>query len=103
MRRMRKGGLCGLCGIERDDGAYWENYARVLDFGVPGMVPVEPDMTMPILCDNCELLITVCRAYKQDPAFAQRTYCASTERDALRLMNFRAHPELLKVLEKQRV
>ena len=55
MRRGRQGGFCAKCGAESDDGLYWESYAKVIDFGVPSMAPIEPDMTTPVLCDDCEL------------------------------------------------
>jgi hypothetical protein len=99
MRRMRCGGLCGLCGVERDDGAFWENYLKVLDFGAP-MGLIEPDTSLPVLCDNCELLVRICLTYYKDLAFAQHVYCASSAEDALRLMKFRAHPELVEALKK---
>ncbi len=74
MRRGRNGGLCAVCGDERDDGLFWENYLKVLDFGVDTMPPMEPDTTEPVRCDRCEFEHRVRTHYADDPIDAQRTY-----------------------------
>lgn len=43
---------CERCG--KRGGLLWENRLKVLDFGIEGMPPVEPDTTVPVLCDDCE-------------------------------------------------
>lgn len=98
-----KGGLCALCGIESNDGLYWRCSPIVLDFGMPGMDPMEPDMTTPTSCDSCELLHQVCSAYRYDPIAAQRMYGATSAANALRLMGWKAHPELTRALARQRM
>jgi hypothetical protein len=55
MRRARLGGTCARCGASAPDGLFWENRLVVLDFGVPEIPPIEPDTTVPVLCDECEL------------------------------------------------
>ncbi len=54
MRQARLGGWCADCGREGREGLYWENALVVLDLGVPGMPPLEPDTSPPVLCDACE-------------------------------------------------
>lgn len=49
-------GPCEVCSRHVESGAYWVTPYKVLDFGVPTMAPIEPDMTEPRRCDNCELL-----------------------------------------------
>lgn len=53
---MREGtdrGPCAKCG-KKGPGLYWRSTAIVLDFGVPDVAPMEPNMTVPVLCDDCE-------------------------------------------------
>lgn len=45
---------CESCG--RKTGSLWVPYAKVLDFGVPTMPPLEPNMMEPKRCDDCEML-----------------------------------------------
>jgi len=90
MRKARAGGLCSRCGAESDAGLYWHSVAVVLDFGVDGVAPVEPDMTAGCRCDACELLVRVVEAYRDAPDAARRIYCAATAADALRLLGWRA-------------
>jgi hypothetical protein len=98
MRRGRKGGLCALCGIESDGGLYWESAYVLLDFGIPGVPPIEPGMTRPVLCDNCHQLESVVSAYREDTAFAQHIYGARTPADALRLMGWAPSESLTQAL-----
>lgn len=98
MQRGRKGGLCALCGVEGDDGLYWESAYIVLDFGVPGLPPFEPDMTKPVMCDNCHELESIVSAYREDAAGAQRIYCAATAGDALRLANWKPTEALTRAI-----
>lgn len=104
MQRGRKGGLCALCGVENDEGLYWEPAPIVLDFGVPTMPPIEPDMTKPVVCDSCHLLQTVVEDYREDPDWAQRIYGAATAANALMRMGWRPTEALLIALaaRKQR-
>lgn len=90
-----------MCGIESNDGLYWRCSPIVLDFGMPGMAPIEPDMTTPRMCDNCETLRRVVEEYKADPIAAQRIYCATSAANALRLMGWKAHPELTSALARK--
>ena len=55
---------CQSCG--RVTGMLHVTDARVFDFGAdgPGISPIEPDMTEPRRCDDCELL-----ARDADPAY----------------------------------
>jgi hypothetical protein len=46
MRSAKLGGLCGYCGRESDEGCFWANDPKVLDFGIPGFPPIEPDMSV---------------------------------------------------------
>lgn len=54
MRVTSNHGPCEVCG-KATPGLYWRNSAKVLDFGVSWMPPMEPDMTQPVRCDDCEL------------------------------------------------
>lgn len=47
-------GECESCHQTPDNGALWVTTARVLDFGVPGLI-FEPNPCEPKLCDECEL------------------------------------------------
>jgi hypothetical protein len=50
MRTFGPNGKCSKCGRQ---GPVWRSRAIVLDFGMPGMAPMEPAMEPP-LCDDCE-------------------------------------------------
>lgn len=102
MRSAGQGGLCAICGVESDTGLHWRCSARVLDFGVPGMPPLEADMTTPTLCDNCNTLHRVVEAYRDNQTFAERAWCAGSAADALRLMGWKAHPELARALARRK-
>lgn len=55
MRRARQGGTCSECGRQATDGLYWENAPVVLDLGnAANPEYIEPDMTAPVRCDECE-------------------------------------------------
>lgn len=54
MREMKLGGTCAVCGDSQNDGAFWHTTAKILDFNVAGVPPIEPDMTEPERCDACE-------------------------------------------------
>jgi hypothetical protein len=56
MRKMVQGGTCGHCGRSSPTGGYWVNVLKVLDFGVDTMLPLEPDTSVPVLCDDCQRL-----------------------------------------------
>ena len=56
MRKSKLGGTCEVCGASSSTGLYWTNVYIVLDFGVPEMPPMEPDMSQPQLCDKCHEL-----------------------------------------------
>lgn len=85
MRTTQSGGLCAVCGTERDSGAYWGNRAVVLDSGIPGDCPLEPDMSEPVRCDRCETLHRLHEDYRDRPALAQRMYGGATLADAIRV------------------
>jgi hypothetical protein len=102
MRSGCKGGLCSLCGVESDEGLYWRCVPIVLDFGVPTMPIIEPDMSVPTRCDNCELLVRVVQSYREDAVWAQRVYCAINAHNALKLLGWRPHEALRKVLARKR-
>jgi hypothetical protein len=42
---------CAQCG-KVGPGLFWENRLKVLDFGVSGFPPIEPDTTAPVRCDR---------------------------------------------------
>lgn len=90
-----------MCGVESDTGLYWRCSARVLDFG-DGSPPLEADMSTPCLCDNCNTLHRVVEAYRDNQAFAERAWCAGSPADALRLMGWRAHPELARAIARRK-
>jgi hypothetical protein len=57
-------GECESCHEVPDNGALWVTTARVLDFGVPGLI-FEPNPSEPKMCDDCELIARkkeTCRA-----------------------------------------
>lgn len=54
MRSATDHGPCAVCG-KTAPGLYWTNRLIVLDFGVDGMPPIEPDTTQPVRCDDCEI------------------------------------------------
>jgi hypothetical protein len=85
MRKMQKGGLCAACGIESDDGPYWGNVAKVLDFGVPGIAPMEPNMMEPVRCDRCETMHRLQTDYAESPTEAQRMHGGRTLTGAIKL------------------
>lgn len=85
MRTMQKGGLCAACGKESDDGAYWRTRAVVLNFEIPGVAPREPDMTEPVRCDRCEVMLRLERDYADSPVFAQRVHGGATLADAIKI------------------
>ena len=51
VRRLHESGRCAACGAT---GAVWRNHLFVIDYGVPGLPPQEPDTRRPDLCDACE-------------------------------------------------
>jgi hypothetical protein len=102
MRRGRKGGLCMLCGAESDGGLYWEPAPITLDLGIPGVPPLEPDLSGPVLCDNCEQFYVVGTDYARDAAFARRVYGAPTAAEALRLLGWQPTPALASALASRR-
>lgn len=52
MRKMTREGPCAVCGTS--EGPFWRDFLRVLDFGVPGVAPIEPRAVGVVLCDDCE-------------------------------------------------
>lgn len=97
MRSAKQGGLCAHCGRESDEGLFWANNPKVLDFGVPGVAPIEPDMTMPTLCDDCQTRHNVYTAYAENQSRASMVYGARTPQDALHLMGVPTKPTMRKV------
>jgi hypothetical protein len=73
-------GPCESCGRLVICGAYWVNEYKILDFGVPGMPPIEPNMMKPRRCDDCEILHRL-----QDPDYWRLCGSAaeSMEREAI--------------------
>jgi hypothetical protein len=90
MRTTQLGGLCAVCGIERDDGLYYTNRYFVWDWSVLGIdaPPVEPDMSQPVRCDACETRHTVTTTYQANPTLARQIYCAETPAAALRILGY---------------
>lgn len=76
---------CADCG--KRGGLLYRSVYRVLDFGVPGMAPIEPgDLGEPIRCDPCEERGRIRRDYASDPAMARRIYGAPDAEAAIRLI-----------------
>jgi hypothetical protein len=77
---------CAQCG-KVGPGLFWENRLKVLDFGVSGFPPIEPDTTAPVRCDRCETVARVTREYQVCPQIAAHVYGSATATEALmRLM-----------------
>jgi hypothetical protein len=67
MRKAKRGGTCADCGATSTEGLYWINLVKVLDCGVEGMAPVEPDTRAPERCDDCEYLYRMRPDFEADP------------------------------------
>jgi hypothetical protein len=53
VRKLAYRGDCQGCG--KVAIPVWRDCPKVLDFGIPGVAPIEPRMVGPSLCDECEL------------------------------------------------